>query len=124
MSIGSVATPGTEYPERTIYTDHDLYYVPFIADDGRVGYRVGYAVKGDEDERASWETFVYLNPSDSIDHPGSGDVFVYAGPENDPSSDEPFVFVAMDDQTFGVEPAEVVVDFGRMPPQTLEGINS
>ena len=45
-----------------------------------------------------------LEDSDSVDFPGSGDVFVYAGIENDPAQDEAFVFVAMDDQTFGLKP--------------------
>ena len=102
--IGSTATPGTEYPERTIYTDHDVFYVPFVADDGRVGYRVGKSIKADDPERgheAGQETFIYLNPSTSTTT-GDGDVFLYVGIENDPAEDESFVFVPMDDQSFGV----------------------
>ena len=112
-TIGSVEVPGTEYPDRTIYTDHGLFYVPFIADDGRVGYRVGYAVKGDVDERASWETYVYLNPSSSIDVPGTGDVFVYAGVDNDPDADASVVFIPMDDAAFGADPERVVGECER-----------
>lgn len=109
MSIGTVDTPGTEYPAKTIYTNDDsgTYYVPFIADDGRVGYRVGIAREADgpRGEEASWETFIYLNPSTSIDAsaPDRGDVFVYVGIENDPAQDEPITFIAIDDDSFGAE---------------------
>jgi hypothetical protein len=105
--IGSEGIPGTEYPGRTIYTDdNSLYYVPFIADDGRVGYRIGVAVAADKPggEWASREAFVYLNPSTSIDapEPETGDVFVYSGPYNDPNSDTSEVFIPVDPETFGL----------------------
>jgi hypothetical protein len=122
MTIGSVATEGREFPEHTIYTDDEsaLYYVPFVAADGRVGYRVGIAREWTpEDERASWETFVYLNPSSSIDAPAPnvGDVFVYVGAENDPAQDEPVVFVAITEESF--QPHDVVADLLNEPEWCL-----
>ena len=74
----------TEYPDRTVYDPpSDTAYVPFVSDDGRVGYRVIDTREG----RGDWEVFLYLNPSISE---GSGDanVFVYIGGKNDPAHDE------------------------------------
>jgi hypothetical protein len=103
--IGSTQVEGQEFPDRTIYTDEttgNMYFVPFVADDGRVGYRIGWAVKADEDERAGREAFVYFNPSTSVDMDVAPDVFIYTGIENDPAEDAPIVFVALDDETLGI----------------------
>ena len=86
----------TEYPEHTIYNPKgDVYYVPFIASDGRVGYRVGRT-----DSRPDVESFVYLNPSTEVDladgSDGGSDVFLYEGLENDPMLDRTVVFVRTD----------------------------
>jgi hypothetical protein len=75
-----------EYTKSTIYhPEADVYYVPFVADDGRVGYRV--VSTADTNGR---ETFIYLNPSTG---PDDANVFVYEGIENDPAEDSAVVFV-------------------------------
>lgn len=75
------ATAPNEYPDRTVYDPGgDVYYVPYVSVDGRVGYRVSRS-----DGRA--ETFVYLNPS--MTEGGSPDVFLYIGIEDDPALDTP-----------------------------------
>ena len=80
---------GVKLSEPTIYDPPSgLYYQPFIAPDGRVGYRVGSSERGD------WETFIYLNPSIS-EGPGDGNVFLYEGGENLPEHDSPITFVSV-----------------------------
>ena len=60
-------------------------YVPFIATDGRVGYR---CARGDD------TTYVYLNPSvNTPDDPADANVFVYDGAKNDPAYDSADVHV-------------------------------
>jgi hypothetical protein len=82
----------TEHPDLTIYDpDGQVFYVPFIAADGRVGYRVGRT-----DDMPDVEHFVYLNPSTGSDQPGKPDVFVYVGIENDPNLDEAVYYVPFD----------------------------
>ena len=74
--------------------DGDFCYTPFIAEDGRVGYRVRYVVLATEG-RADAETFIYFNPS--VNHgEDEPNVFVYEGIENDPVHDSPVVFVKPD----------------------------
>lgn len=83
----------TEYPDRTVYDPaSDTAYIPFVSDDGRVGYRV-------IDTRAGGdrEMFLYFNPSGTGEEPDdarSANVFVYIGGENDPAEDEPLHFYA------------------------------
>lgn len=106
--IGSESIPGREFPDQTIYTDEttgNMYFVPFVADDGRVGYRVGFAVEADgpDGDRASVESFVYMNPSTSVDVESSPDVFIYTGTAGTPDQDEPVVFIALDDEALGIE---------------------
>jgi hypothetical protein len=87
-----------EFPSRTVYDPAgNVFYVPFVADDGRVGYRVGRT-----DERPDAETFIYMNPSLSGGAP-SPDVFVYIGVENDPAEDAPQHFYALTAQDFGLK---------------------
>jgi len=70
-----------EYQNDTVLDPgSDVYYVPFISDDGRVGYRVSRT-------DGSRETFIYFNPSDSSSDT-KPNVFVYIGIENDPALDE------------------------------------
>lgn len=72
--------------EMTVYAD-GIYYEPFVADDGRVGYR---CVRNMEDGD-SRETFIYFNPSS--DGGKDANVFVYEGIENDPVHDESICFI-------------------------------
>jgi hypothetical protein len=82
----------TEYPERTVYDPaSDTAYVPFVSDDGRVGYRVIDTRAGKAGER---ETFLYFNPSISEGGGDDPNVFVYIGGENDPAHDESLHFYA------------------------------
>jgi hypothetical protein len=69
----------------TIYTD-DRYYEPFIAEDGRVGYRVASL------HEDGAETYIYLNPSDGRH---DTDVFLYIGEDNDPCRDYPVQWFAV-----------------------------
>jgi hypothetical protein len=83
--------------ELTIYDpSKNIYYIPFVASDGRVGYQIGRT-----DDRPDAEAFIYLNPSDS-----EGDlvpnVFVYIGPENDPTQDESQHFYTITNEDFGL----------------------
>jgi hypothetical protein len=79
---------GIEFPGLTIYdAPGDMYYVPFVSDDGRVGYRVSTT-------DGSRETFIYMNPTTDSSGSPSPDVFVYEGIENDPAEDEPVAFIA------------------------------
>ena len=74
----------TEYPEHTVYDPGvDVYYVPFVGDDGRVGYRVGTTDGSDR------ETFIYFNPSVTDGDADEPNVFVYIGGDNDPAVDSP-----------------------------------
>jgi hypothetical protein len=85
----------TFFDDRAIYTTtkhegQDVYYVPFVACDGRVGYAV--RTNPDNTGRESnpidqVETFIYLNPSTSDDGEDEPNVFVYQGGENDPALD-------------------------------------
>lgn len=70
---------GTNFPAHTIYAESGLVYEPFLAKDGRVGYRVIAP-----SERPDWETFIYFNPSTGED---DRNVFVYEGVDNDPACD-------------------------------------
>lgn len=89
---------GFEFQGFTVYDPAgDVYYVPFVSDDGRVGYRVGRT-----DERSDAETFVYFNPS-TTERDSTPNVFVYTGIENDPAEDSPEVFIALDAESFGFE---------------------
>lgn len=102
MTIGSTNVAGTEYPEHTVYQpDSDTYLVPFIANDGRVGYRVGRV-----DHRPDVEAFVYFSPSEVADRvEGENDdpcVFVYFGIENDPGEDAPEVFITYGRNALGI----------------------
>jgi hypothetical protein len=72
----------TFFTAQTIYAGN-VYYEPFLADDGRVGYVVRTNREGDEEQR---ELFIYLNPSDHTDD-GEPNVFVYIGGDNDPGLD-------------------------------------
>lgn len=60
--------------------DGGVVYVPFLAKDGRVGYRVVDTLN------PGHETFIYLNPSTGSDD-GVPNVFVYIGGEDDPAVD-------------------------------------
>jgi hypothetical protein len=79
----------TEYPDRTVYDPpSDTAYVPFVSDDGRVGYRVVDTREGHGGDR---EVFLYFNPSGTGEEPDDAreaNVFVYVGGENDPAHDE------------------------------------
>jgi hypothetical protein len=82
---------GFEFRGLTVYDPAaDVFYVPFVAEDGRVGYRVGGTGK-----RADVETFIYFNPS-TTEGDSTPNVFVYEGVENDPGLDNPLVFVTPD----------------------------
>jgi hypothetical protein len=86
------------FPEHTVYDPAgDVYYVPFVSEDGRVGYHVGRT-----DDRPDTETFIYLNPSTTESAP-TPDVFVYIGEHNDPSMDEPQHFYTLGREAFGLE---------------------
>lgn len=74
-----------------------VVYTPFVADDGRVGYRVGRT-----DDRADAETFIYFNPS-TTERDTTPNVFVYIGGDNDPAHDEPQHFYALDREAFGLD---------------------
>ena len=78
--------------------DGGVFYEPFIASDGRVGYRVGRT-----DDRPDAETFIYLNPSFSGGGDDTPNVFLYIGVENDPNEDEPQHFYTLDREDFGIE---------------------
>ncbi len=70
-----------------------VYYTPFIAPDGRVGYSV-CEIDGSNGSR---EVFIYLNPSASCEGgTPPNDVFLYMGIENDPAEDEPMHFYGID----------------------------
>lgn len=78
------------FMDRSIFTegfDPDVMWTPFVAEDGRVGYRV-------QAENATDVTFIYLNPSTGGE--GSPDVFVYEGSANDPGLDGPLHFYTPD----------------------------
>lgn len=84
------------YPEKTTYDPAgQVFYEPFVSDDGRVGYRVGRT-----DERSDAETFIYLNPNMTLF--GEAVVYLYIGTENDPTEDEAEHFYAMDEYAFGL----------------------
>ena len=77
-----------QFDALTIYDrGGNVYYVPFVSVDGRVGYRVSRL-------DGSAEKFIYLNPSWTD---GSPDVFVYVGYENDPERDTPRHFYTFPD---------------------------
>jgi hypothetical protein len=68
-----------------------VQYVPFIAEDGRVGYECTEVATGKFE-------FLYFNPSNETDD-GVANVFIYQGTENDPSNDTPHVhFTVLDDR--------------------------
>lgn len=86
------------FSERSIITngfEPDVMWTPFVAKDGRVGYRV-------QAEGTTDVTFIYLNPSSGTDDTDlvRPDVFVYEGPNNDPAKDVPHNFYTPD---FGQE---------------------
>lgn len=64
-----------EVDERTIYAG-DVFYVPFVAADGRVGYRIC--------DHLGHEEFIYLKPAAET---GDRKVFVHYGDENDTELD-------------------------------------
>lgn len=77
-----------------------VYYVPFVSEDGRVGYKVGRS-----DDRPDAETFIYFNPS-TTEHDDTPNVFVYIGGDNDPAHDESQHWYALDREAFGLVPEE------------------
>ena len=90
---------GFEFQGFTIYDPAgEVFYVPFVSEDGRVGYRVGRT-----DDRPDAEAFVYFNPS-TTERDTTPNVFVYVGDENDPTLDHPECFVALDPAVFGTTP--------------------
>lgn len=64
-------------------TEANVRYIPYVADDGRVGLEV---VDG-----AGNVTYLYLNPSTGGDPPAN--TFIYRGQANDPEADEPLCWV-------------------------------
>lgn len=78
---------------------NDIYYQPFVAADGRVGYKIGRT-----DDRPDAETFLYFNPSTSDANNGDDtpNVFVYIGGDNNPEHDEPLHFYTIADEDFGL----------------------
>jgi hypothetical protein len=76
------------HTDLTVYSPDGHYFEPFVAEDGRVGYRVvrqsDYA-----------ETYIYLNPS-STDDARKPCVFAYVGGDNDPAVDAPATFLMPD----------------------------
>jgi hypothetical protein len=90
-------TEGQIDRSRTVYDpDGNVFYEPFISDDGRVGYRVGRT-----DDRPDAETFIYFNPS-TTERDDTPNVFVYIGIENDPNEDDPQHFYTLTKEDFGL----------------------
>lgn len=80
--MATLPSESTFHAQRTVYDPRGgVVYVPFVSDDGRVGYRVTDTLSD-----AGAECFIYLNPSDSSDD-GVPNVFLYVGGENDPAYD-------------------------------------
>lgn len=87
----------TFFLDRTVYDPAaDVYYQPFVSDDGRVGYRVGRT-----DDRPDVETFIYFNPSDT-EGDDTPNIFIYLGGDNDPALDKPLHFYTLDREAFGL----------------------
>jgi hypothetical protein len=70
------------FPSRKI-TVLGATYTPYIADDGRVGYKVV--------DQFGNTNLVYMNPSDYVSR--GADLIVYAGREDDPALDTPQAFI-------------------------------
>lgn len=64
-------------------TDAHVTYVPYVADDGRVGLEII--------DSTGRTTYMYFNPSTGGDPPAN--VFIYQGFDNDPNEDEPLCWL-------------------------------
>jgi hypothetical protein len=70
------------FPEHKIVATDNMTYVPYVTEDGRVGYRC------EPTDGVGKSVYLYFNPSDNTDD-GEPNVFVYLGEANDPSQDAP-----------------------------------
>jgi hypothetical protein len=67
------------------FFDGDVEYVPFVSEEGRVGYQVNdYGVPV-----GVATTYIYFNPSHGPEQEDRPNIFVYMGENNDPAFDAP-----------------------------------
>lgn len=76
MALAKDSDGNIWFEEQAIYAG-EIYYVPFLANDGRIGYVIR--------DHHGREQFIYLNPDD-----GERDrrLFLYIGDENSPLKDQ------------------------------------